>query len=57
MLLPPLTYPWLGVSAYVAGNTAADSQVHPSYHDVAQVSRAAILAARQIHIGGGCSAL
>ncbi|KIW84902.1 hypothetical protein Z517_00290 [Fonsecaea pedrosoi CBS 271.37] len=53
----PLTYPWLDVSTYVAGNMMAASQVHASYNDVVQVSRAAILAARQVHIDGGCAAL
>ncbi|KIW86779.1 uncharacterized protein Z519_12565 [Cladophialophora bantiana CBS 173.52] len=53
----PLTYPWLGVSAYVADNMAAAAQVEASFNEVAQVSRSGILASRQINIDGGCSAL
>ncbi|OAL20512.1 hypothetical protein AYO22_08813 [Fonsecaea multimorphosa] len=53
----PLTYPWLGISAYLEDNMEVASQVHAAYDDVARVSRSAILATRQINVDGGCSAL
>ncbi|KAI1619628.1 hypothetical protein EDD37DRAFT_642718 [Exophiala viscosa] len=53
----PLTYPWLGISAYLSNDAAATSHVEASCKEVAQASRAGILATRQVHIDGGCSLL
>ncbi|KAK5031026.1 hypothetical protein LTS07_004761 [Exophiala sideris] len=53
----PLTYPWLGISTYLADDAAAASHVETSYNAVAQASRSGILATRQVHVDGGCSNL
>ncbi len=52
-----LTYPWLGISAHLADDPAATSLVEASCNEVAQASRSAILATRQTHLDGRCSAL
>ncbi|KAK5200437.1 hypothetical protein LTS13_003629 [Exophiala xenobiotica] len=46
----PLTYPWSGISNYLADNAAATCQVEASRNEVACASRSAILATRQIQI-------
>lgn len=53
----PLTYPWSGISTYLADNAAAACQVEASRNEVAHASRSAILATRQVQIDCNCSAL
>ncbi|OAP64280.1 hypothetical protein AYL99_00252 [Fonsecaea erecta] len=53
----PLTYPWLGIYAYLADTEEAASEMDASHGEVAQISRSAIMATRQINIHGSCSAL
>lgn len=53
----PLAYPWSGIYAYAKQDTAASALFDASWDAVAQVSRSAILATRQIRVDASCSAL
>jgi hypothetical protein len=53
----PLTYPWSGVRESVEQDMAALAQIEASCNAVAIVSRAAILATRQIRVDASCTAL
>ena len=53
----PLTYPWSGIYSYARQDSTALSQIEASCNSVAQASRCAILATRQIRFDPSCSAL
>lgn len=53
----PLTYPWSGVRESVEQDMGALAQIEASCNAVAIVSRAAILATRQIRVDASCTAL
>lgn len=53
----PLAYPWSSVWSYAKQHTNAFAQIEASWNAVAQTSRAAILATRQIRVDGTCSTL
>ena len=53
----PLAHPWSGVHTLVEPDKAALSQIQASCNTVASVSRAAILATRQIRVDASCTAL
>lgn len=53
----PLAYPWSGVRESVDQDMAALAQIEASCNAVASVSRAGILATRQIRVDASCTAL
>ncbi|KAJ9610300.1 hypothetical protein H2200_005077 [Cladophialophora chaetospira] len=53
----PLAYPWSGICTYAKHNKSAFDQIKISLNLVAEASRSAILATRQIRIDASCSAL
>lgn len=53
----PLAYPWSCVHTYAEQDMAALAQIEASCNAVAVVSRAAILATRQIRVDASCTAL
>lgn len=53
----PLAYPWSGVRESVEQDMAALAQIEASCNAVANVSRVAILATRQIRVDASCTAL
>ena len=53
----PLAYPWSSIHTYAKQHVAASVQIDASWNTVAQVSRTAILATRQIRVDASCSAL
>ena len=53
----PLAYPWSGVRESVEQDMAALAQIETSCNAVANVSRVAILATRQIRVDASCTAL
>lgn len=53
----PLAYPWSLVWSYAKQNTNSFAQIEASWNAVAQTSRAAILATRQIRVNATCSTL
>lgn len=53
----PLAYPWSGVRESVEQDMTALAQIEASCNAVANVSRAGILATRQIRVDVSCTAL
>lgn len=53
----PLAYPWSGIYTYAKHSTPAFDQIQKSVASVAQASRSAIVATRDIRIDASCSSL